>query len=104
MDTVETTVVMEEGASSAVDGDSFVSQECAGEEDIVEKEDVSDGRCVGSCAAFAEDDERGDGAEDLGPTTAAGGHSYTGSLDSNCSNTDSSKGAGGKPPKRIRML
>ena len=79
-ETVETTVLKEDVAGSAVVGGSLASQDRSGEQDTGETDYVAgvwSGR--GSAAASADDEEKSDDADDPGNIR---------SIDSTCSNSD----------------
>ena len=95
-ETVETTVLKEDVAGSAVVGGSLASQDRTSEQDIGETDYVAGVWSVrGIAAASADDEEKSDDADDPGNIR---------SIDSICSNSDSSKKDEGSTLKRIRML
>ena len=95
-ETVETTVLKEDVAGSAVGGGSLASQDRTSEQDIGETDYVAGVWSVrSSAAASSDDEEKSDDAD--GPGNIR-------STDSTCSNSDSSKKDEGSTLKRIRML
>ena len=95
-ETVETTVLKEDVASSVVVGGSLASQDRTSEQDVGETAfGAVDRRVRGFAAASADDEEKSDDADDPGNIR---------SIDSICSNSDSSKKDEGSTLKRIRML
>ena len=95
-ETVVSTVLKEDVAGSAVVDGSLASQDRTSEQDIGETDYVAGVWSVrGIAAASADDVEKSDDADDPGNIR---------SIDSICSNSDSSKKDEGSTLKRIRML